>query len=220
MKIVITDGMHEADYIISMYNTKGNEVVVINDDEEACKYLSTRSGLPVMLGKSTRETDLKAAGAEDADLFIAMGKNDMINYVACKTAKQLLGAKRCIATVLNPKNVEIFKKLGVDSAMSSTYLLGEHIRNAASIENLMNTLSIEGSKVIIIEFRITSDLQICNMTLKDISVSDLCTVSMVTRNEHSIIPNGNTKLLKDDKVLVVTTEENREQIVAVFQRKA
>lgn len=220
MKIVITDGMHEADYIIGMYNTRDNDIIVINESEEACKYLSVSNGIPVMKGKATRESDLKEAGAEDADLFIALSKSDMNNYVACKTAKQLLGAKRCIATVINPKNVELFKKLGVDSVLSSTYMLGESIRNAASIENLMNTLSLEDSKVIIIDIKITDSQRVCGKTLKELNISNLCTVSMITRNEKSIIPNGNTMLMKDDKVLVVTTEENRETIVSVFQRKA
>ena len=220
MKIVITDGMHEADYIIGMYNTRENDIIVLNESEEACKYLSVSNGIPVMKGKCTRETDLREAGAEDADLFIALSKNDMNNYVACKTAKMLLGVKKCIATVVNPKNVEMFKKLGVDSVISSTYMLGESIRNAASIESLMKTLSLEDSQVVIMEIGITENLRVCNKTLKELNISNLSTVSMITRNQKSIIPNGNTMLMKDDKVLVVTTEENRETITSVFQRKA
>ena len=109
MKLVIADGMHEADYIISLFNTKHNELIVINEDEYACKYLSLNNDIPVMKGRCTRENELREAGAENCDLFIALSEDDYKNYVACRTAKDLLGAKRCIATVINPKNVEIFK---------------------------------------------------------------------------------------------------------------
>ena len=143
----------------------------------------------------------------------------MTNYVACKTAKQLLGAKRCIATVVNPKNVEVFRKLGIDSVLSSTYLLGEQIRNAASIENLINTLSLEDNKIIILEVRITPDLSVEGKTLKEINISDIGSISTVTRNQKVIIPNGNTELKANDKVLIVTTEESREAVTKVFQRK-
>jgi trk system potassium uptake protein TrkA len=219
MKIVIADGMHEADYIISKYNSKANDLIVINEQEDACKYLSVSNGIPVMCARCTRESDLREAGAEDADLFIALSKNDMTNYVACKTAKQLLGAKRCIATVVNPKNVEVFRKLGIDSVLSSTYLLGEQIRNAASIENLINTLSLEDNKIIILEVRITPDLSVEGKTLKEINISDIGSISTVTRNQKVIIPNGNTELKANDKVLIVTTEESREAVTKVFQRK-
>ena len=219
MKIVIADGMNEADYIISMYNTRQNDLVVINSSEDACHYLSSRNGIPVMMGKPTRENDLREAGAEDADLFLALSKNDMDNYVACQIAKKQLNAKKCIATVLNPKNVEVFKKLGVDSAVSSSYLLGEQIRNAASIENLINTLSLEDNKIKIIEMKITADQDVCGRSLKEISISSKGSVSTVTRGQKVIIPNGNTVLQANDKVLVVTTEENRESIISIFQRK-
>ncbi len=218
-KIVITDGMHEADYIISMYNNRKNNLIVINGDEDACRYLSTNNGIPVMHGISSRERDLREAGAEDADLFIALSENDMDNYVACKTAKQLLGAKRCIATVINPKNVEVFRRLGVDSVVCSTYLLSEQIRSSASVENLINSLSLEDNKIIILELRITEGLSVQGKTLKDINISNLGSVSAIMRADKTIIPKGNTELLDGDKVLVVTSEEYRNRIVNLFQRK-
>ncbi|MBQ4253856.1 MAG: TrkA family potassium uptake protein, partial [Erysipelotrichaceae bacterium] len=141
------------------------------------------------------------------------------NYVACKTAKQLLEARRCIATVINPKNVEVFRRLGVDSVVCSTYLLSEQIRSSASVENLINSLSLEDNKIIILELRITEGLSVQGKTLKDINISNLGSVSAIMRADKTIIPNGNTELLDGDKVLVVTSEENRNRIVNLFQRK-
>lgn len=220
MKIVITDGLHEADYIISTYKSRNNDLIIINSSEEACKYLSVNNDVSVVFGKPTRENDLRDAGAEDADLLIALSKNDMDNYIICKTAKQLLNVKKVIATVLNPKNVDVFKRLGVDSAVSATYLLGEQIRNAASIENLINTLSLEENKIIILELKISADLRVRGKTLKDLNVSDKGSISTIVRGQKIIIPNGNTELLENDKVLIVTTEENHEEMLAIFQRKA
>ncbi|MBR0385619.1 MAG: TrkA family potassium uptake protein [Erysipelotrichaceae bacterium] len=220
MKIVITDGLHEADYIISKYKNRNNNLVVVNGSEEACRYLSSRNGIPVMLGKATREKDLREAGAENADLFIALSENDMENYVVCQTAKKLLGAKRCVTVVINPKNVEVFRRLGIDSVLSSTYLLGEQVRNAASIENMLNTLTLEDDRIVIIEFKITPDLMVCGQTLRDINIADKGMISSVIRGSKTIIPNGNTCLETDDKILVVTTEDNRDEITDMMQRKA
>ena len=65
MKIVIADGFHEADYIISLFNTKFNDLVVINEDEDVCRYLSESNDIPVMHGRCTRANELKEAGAEN-----------------------------------------------------------------------------------------------------------------------------------------------------------
>ena len=219
MKIVIADGKHEADYIISMYNNRKNDIIVINQDEDTCRFLSTQNNIPVMRGNPTRISDLQLAGAENADLFIALAESDHENYVACKLAKKFMGAKRCIATAVNPKNVDAFRNLGIDSVLSSTYLLGEQIRNAASIENLIRTLSLDNDEIVITEFKITSDMFVCDQTLKEINISDIASVSSIVRNSKGIIPNGNTRLLAGDKILVVTTHNNSNKVMKVFQRK-
>ena len=219
MKIVIADGRHEADYIISMYNTKKNDLIVINPDEDICRYLSASNHIPVMRGIPTRESDLRMAGAENADLFIALSENDINNYVACKLAKKFLGAKRCIATAINPKNVDAFRSMGIDIVMSSTYMLGEQIRDTASVENLIQSLSLDNDEINLLEIRITSDLYVCDRSLKEINISDIGSVSSIVRNRKGIIPNGNTVLLNNDKVLVVTTQANRNKVMKILQRK-
>ena len=219
MKIVIADGLHEADYLIHLFNSKNNDLVIINEDEDNCRYLSINNDIPVVKGRCTRKSDLVEAGAENCDLFIALSDDDYKNYVACKTAKALINAKRCVATVVNPKNVSIFKQLGIDTVVCATYLLGEYIHNFTSIENMINMMSLENEKIIIAEIRINKDLDVEGKTLQQISISDLGTVSSVIRNGKTIIPNGQTQIKENDKVLIVTTLENKSKIADIFQRK-
>ncbi len=219
MKIVIADGFHEADYIISLFNTRHNDLVVLNEDEYVCEYLSLKNDIPVMRGKATRRTDLREAGAENCDLFISLSEDDYKNYVACKMAKVTMNAKRCIATVINPKNVALFRELGIDMAMSSSYLLGERIKNLTSVENLVNSLSIENEHIFIDEIMIKEDLTVTGKTLAEINISDLGSVASIIRNDNALIPNGQMTLNDGDKVLIVTTAENRNKVISIFQRK-
>ena len=62
-------------------------------------------------------------------------------------------------------------------------------------------------------------MNICDKTLKDINISDIASVSSIVRNGKGIIPNGNTQLLTDDKILVVTTHNNKDRVMKIFQRK-
>ena len=218
MKVVIADGFHEADYIINLFNSKVNDLVVINENEDIAHYLSLNNDIPVMIGHCTKESDLIEAGAQDCDLFIALSEDDYKSYVACKTAK-MIGAKRVIATVINPKKVKIFKDLGIDMVVCSTYLLGEHIHNLTSIENMVNSLSLEDEKVSILEIRINDELAVTGKTLAEINISEYGIISSIMRAGKAIIPNGQSEILAGDTVLIVTTSENRNMIIDTFKRK-
>ncbi|MBQ6334612.1 MAG: TrkA family potassium uptake protein [Erysipelotrichaceae bacterium] len=219
MKIVIADGYNEADYMISLFNNRHNELIVINEDEDTCRYLSQNNNIPVMYGRCTRFNELEEAHAENADLFIVLSNDDYKNYVACKTAKQLFGVKRCIATVANPKNVTIFKQLGIDSAVCSTYLLGQRVKDITSVDNLISSLSIEDDKIIIVELVVTNDLEICGKTIADINIAAMGNISSVIHDGNALIPNGQTVMNENDRILIVTTHENKNRILNILRKK-
>lgn len=219
MKIVISNGKQDADYIVSMYKENKNKVIVINDDEEICKYISKKNHIDVVLGDSTKEYDLKIAQIDNADCFIALSENDITNYVACKMAKKIFNVKRCIAIVTNPKNVSIFKQLGIDNCVSSTYLLAQSIKNEASMESMIKTLSLEDDNVIISEVVIQNDNYICNKKLKDLIFPINSSICCIYRYPHIIIPNGNTEIKSLDKLFIVSSPEAKNKVFELIQRK-
>ncbi len=219
MKVVIADGRHEADYLISVYKSRKNELIVINKDQSFCQYLSKKNRINIFRGNSTKEFDLRMANIENCDLFISLAERDVDSYVSCKMAKNIFNAKKCVATVINPINVELFQKLGVDVAISSTYLLAETIKAKSSYEQLIKTLSLEDDKIVISEIVIEESFKIANKSLKEIKLPEFVSVSCVYRYPHVIIPNGNTVLMPKDKVLVVTTKENQEKIINLISTK-
>ncbi|MDO4199086.1 MAG: TrkA family potassium uptake protein [Erysipelotrichaceae bacterium] len=218
MKIVIVEGNHEADYIIDMYKSSKNDLIVINSDIETCQYLSAKNDIPVIHGHPTKEDDLVSAGVNGADLFITLSEDDMDNYVACKTAKELCGVKRCIAMVINPKNVRNFKELGIDSVLCSTYILGQRIKDEAKTKETISSVTMENNEVVMLEIIITADKELCGKSLSETNISDIASISCVYRHHKAIIPNGMTVISDQDKLFVVTTKENEEKVVEIFQR--
>ena len=61
--------------------------------------------------------------AEAADAIVAVTADDEDNLIALQMAKRHFNVKKTIARVNNPSNVEIFKTLGVDEAVSATEVL-------------------------------------------------------------------------------------------------
>ncbi len=212
MRIVIAGGNQEADYIIGEFNKPKNPISVINPDMNVCKYLSKNNHINVICGKINKEFDLGCAQINDADLFIALSDDDVKNYIACKMAKIMFNVKKTIASVRNPKNVTVFKELGIDSVISSTYLLGETIKSELSIENMINTLAFEDNKILVSEFEIKKNYKIIGKSLKDITFPKNTSVACIYRSTGMIIPNGETIIELGDKVLMVSSANDQKKV--------
>ncbi|MBO4541370.1 MAG: NAD-binding protein, partial [Bacilli bacterium] len=72
MKIVIAGGHHEAEYIVSMFHKKDNELVIINPSRDEANLIMKRENLPVYIGAPWKDHVLEEAGASNADIFIAL----------------------------------------------------------------------------------------------------------------------------------------------------
>ena len=219
MKIVVAGGKQEADYIISQFNLKKNKVFVINPDLDTCEYLSKNNHINVYYGKINKQFDLGMAQIDNADLFIALSDDDVKNYISCQMAKLIFNCQKTICAVKNPKNVDVFKKLGIDSVISSTYLLAETIKSELSIEKMMTTLSFENNKIIVTEVEIKRGFKIVGQALKDIDFPKNTSVCCVYRSTGMVIPNGETVIEEGDKVLVVSSFNDQKLVTKMINEK-
>lgn len=131
MRILIAGGRSRTDYLIESLKKSGNEVVAINGDHAWCEYLSSRHDAAVVYGDATKRYVLDDADIEGFDLVIAMCDNDADNLVVCDMARRYFGIDHAVCTVYNPRNVAVFKKLGISSAISATYMVSRLIEQAS-----------------------------------------------------------------------------------------
>jgi len=217
MKIVIANGKHEADFIIKMFKNQAKELIVINSDRSYADYISKSNKIPVYVGDPYKRFVLEDTNVSGADIFIALGDKDADNYATCILAKKDFAVKKCICTVVNPKNVDIFKKLGIDSVISSTYLLANSIKSATSLEDVIKTLSIEEDKIVLTEIVILPKYGIADQKIMDINFPKNATISCIYREPHVIIPNGSTIIKPKDKLVVISTPSDQEGIIKFIQ---
>lgn len=218
MKIVIANGTHEADFIIQKFKQERHELIVINSDPYFAEYISASNHISVFLGDPTKDYSLSDANVRGADLLIALSNNDIDNYVTCITAKRKFGVKRVFSKVGNPKRVDLFKSLGIDNAISSTYLLGESIKNESILESLVRTLTFENDRIAITEILVKPDYAIANHEIKEIDIPKDVNISCIFRTPDVIIPYGNTKILAGDKLFVVSTTEDQSKVLEFIQQ--
>ena len=218
MKIIIAGGDTNAEYLIKLYKkNKKNEVIVINPDAVSADRLSDACHIKVWHREPWSRIALEGANAFDADVFIALCKKDTDNLVSCLLAKRIFNAKKTICVVDDPKNVDYFKALGVDSVISSTYLLAQSVMSESSVESLTKTLSIDNDKVIVVEKTILSKYAICGRFIKDIRFPKYASIACIYRQVQIIIPSGSVMIEPKDTLVMITAPANANALVRYIE---
>lgn len=123
MYVIVVGGGTVGYYLSRDLVDRGHEVTLIERDAKRADWLETQLGSIVVRGDGCEVRFLAQTGIERADAIIAVTADDEDNLIALQMAKKHFRVKKTIARVNNPTNVEIFKMLGVDEAVSATDVL-------------------------------------------------------------------------------------------------
>jgi trk system potassium uptake protein TrkA len=93
----------------------GWQVVIMDRTTAAFDRLPSTFGGTALRGDGTDEDTLRRAGAEGADLFLALTEGDNRNIMAAQLGQEVLGAVRTVAKVNDPVRAEAYALLGIAS---------------------------------------------------------------------------------------------------------
>jgi trk system potassium uptake protein TrkA len=116
--------------------------------------------------------------------------------------------------VNNPKNIKIFEKLGVDSAVSSTSFIVDIIEKEVFISGLRSLTTI--GNISINEIKIHSGFSAEDRQIKELQLPKECIIISIIRNNELIIPGGSTILRKDDELIIVLKRGDEKKLEKVF----
>jgi trk/ktr system potassium uptake protein len=91
----------------------GWQVVIIDRTTAAFDRLPSTFGGTALRGDGTDEDTLRRAGAEGADLFLALTEGDNRNIMAAQLGQEALGAGRTVAKINDPVRAEAYAHLGI-----------------------------------------------------------------------------------------------------------
>jgi trk system potassium uptake protein len=208
MFVVIAGGGKVGFYLAKELVEQGHEVVVIEQNARRVGEIETDLGTIVMHGDAAETTVLKEAGTERADLVVAVTGDDEDNLVICQVAKVRFHAGRTIARINNPKNAEIFQKLGIDDTVSATDVVLQVIEQEIPRQHLTPLLRLRNSDAEIVEAIISDGSTVAGHRLKDIKLPSPATIAVVLREGNAIFPDPETPILIGDHVIAFTTSQN------------
>jgi trk system potassium uptake protein len=220
MNIIIVGGGKLGYYLVKSLTPEKHRLTLIDEDLEHCKKIANELsdlGITIVNGDGTDVGCLGDAGIEHADLLIAVTGEDEDNLVACLLAKNYFPVPRTIARVNNPKNINIFKQLGVDSVVSSTALISDIIELEIDWTYADSLLSQHAADVRIKEFSIRRHATAAGKRIADLGLAAGIIVIGLIHNRQYIVPDGATQLLAGDIVVVLANEEKTQALAGIFQ---
>jgi trk system potassium uptake protein TrkA len=111
----------------------GHQVIVIDTSTSAFDRLPGTFGGDAVRGDGTDEDTLRRAGAEDADLFVALTEGDNRNVMASQLAAEALGAKQVIAKINDPLRADAYADLGL-ATLCRTNLMASAVSEYLGLE--------------------------------------------------------------------------------------
>jgi len=112
--------------LATSFDQAGHEVIILDLTSRAFDRLPSTFRGTALRGDGTDEDILRRAGADDADLFIAMTEGDNRNVMAAQLAQEALGAKKVIAKINDPVRANAYADLGI-AALCRTNLMADAV---------------------------------------------------------------------------------------------
>lgn len=219
MYIIIVGGGKVGYYLAKTLAPEKHSIVLIEADFGLCEKIAFELidlGISLIHGDGTDINYLKDAEIEKADILIAVTGHDQNNLVVCQLAKNYFGVQRTIARVNNPKNINVFKHLGVDSVVSSTAHIADIIEQEVDWVSINRMLSEKVGDVRIREFPVAAGSHAAGKTIESMNLPKGTILISIIREKEAIIPNGQTSVFAGDSVIMLTNEGNMENVLGYF----
>jgi trk system potassium uptake protein TrkA len=214
--ILIIGGGKVGYYLAKTMIQGRHKVGIIEKDSNRCNYIVNDIQAVIINGDGTDIEVLEDAGTEEADYVVAVTGKDQENLVVCQLAKKYFKVPQTIARVNNPKNQEIFKKLGVDATISSTGAAAQLIENELPIYDIKTLSLFQNSDVEIIETELKTGCPVVNLPIRKLDLPEECVLIAVIRNNKVFFPKGDTVLQCKDKVFALAKHDSVHQLKTIL----
>ena len=221
MYIVINGGGKIGSYLARVLLQSGNDVAVIEENLQTADRLSVelQGRYLVIHGDGCDSKYQEDAGIRRADVFVATTGQDDDNLVSCEIAQRVFNVPRCIARVNNPKNLRIFKEVGIE-CVSSTTLIANMIEEEALLCSVSVVSSLTHGNVALAEVVVPrmrnhpNDVGVLSSTIPLPENSLIAAVA--TRDDVQVV-NDDTVLFPGDKAVIVADNEVLNEVRLVFK---
>ncbi|MCC7077950.1 MAG: NAD-binding protein [Acidimicrobiia bacterium] len=196
-----------------------HEVLLIEQDPDVVELQSARTveGVNWFCADACEVSSLHECELEKADVLVAVTGDDEDNLVISLLAKMEFAIGRVIARVNHPKNEWLFNETwGVDIPVSTPQLITAFVEEAVSVGTLVRLLQLEGGQARLVEITLAPDSPAIGQAVADLDTPRDSTFVAIVRDDHVVVPRGDTVFAVGDEVLALVTPDSEDAIRTVL----
>ena len=211
MYVLIGGGGKVGYYLAEELIRANHEVLIVEQDPSRVRIINDEIEDAVIEGDCCEVATLDRAGIARADLVIAVTGDDEDNLVSCMIARRR-GAGRIIARINDPRNEELFKRLGFETTISATQAILAQIEIELPVTDMVPLLQLQ-SGLEVVEMRLPVNSPAAGRAVRNILLPPESLITLIVDERGSPrIPDGNTVVNAGDALVLVTRREGVESL--------
>jgi trk system potassium uptake protein TrkA len=224
---VIVCGAGQVGYgIAERLAAERNDVSVIDTSAHLIQVVRDTLDVRGFVGHGSHPDVLEAAGAQQADMIIAVTLYDEVNIVACEIAHALFNVPTKIARIrasayLQPQYQDLFARehMPIDVIISPEQEVGEMVLRRIALPGATDVVRFADNKILMVGIECLEDCPIINTPLNQLTelFPNLASVVVaVVRQGNLFIPRSADQLLAGDIAYVVTQKDQVRRTLGLF----
>ncbi len=213
--VVLLGAEQITSYISGWLERRNIPVRIIESNIFKAKEFAQKSTSLILRGDITSEELFSEANVKEANYFAALTKDDEINIIACSLAKEA-GAKHVISLCRKPHYFPLTQKIGIDTVIMPYPIISEEIHRYLKKKRALALIPIENEQAQIWELKLTRKSKVIRKSLSSLKLPEQLIVGAIVRNEQLIIPGGETRLLPEDRVIIISLPGQEKIIEKLF----
>ena len=226
MKIIILGAGQVGGTLAEHLAGEANDITVVDTDADRLRALGDRLDIRTVHGRGSFPTVLRQAGAEDADMLVAVTNSDETNMVACQVAYTLFHTPTKIARVresayLTRAGLFDNDAIPVDVLISPEQVVTNYIKRLIEYPGALQVIDFAGGKAQLVAVKAYYGGPLVGQQLRQIRqhMPKVDTrVAAIFRRDRPILPRGDTVIEADDEVFFIAAREDIRAVMSELRR--
>ncbi len=226
MKILILGAGQVGSSLAENLASEANDITIVDSNDKTLQQLQDRLDLRTIQGHASHPDIMRAAGAEDADMLVAVTDSDETNMVACQVAATIFHTPTKIARVraveyLDYKNLFTPEALPIDFLISPEQLITDYIKRLIEHPGALQVLDFADGRVQLVGVKayyggplVGHELR----TLREHMPNVDTRVAAIYRRDRAILPEGHTVIEADDEVFFIAATKDIRAVMSELRR--
>ena len=226
MNIIICGAGRVGFTIAKILSEQNHSITVIDQSSEDIQKIDDTLDVKGIVGKATYPSILEKANASEADMIIAVTRNDEINMLICQIAFSIFKVPKKIARIrsqdyLNPKFTTVYNKenLPIDVIISPEIEIAKSLQRKLEAPGALDNVPFADNKIRLLEILINKTCPLINIKLNELTKKFPtlnANIMGAIRNDKFIILKKNDVMLEEDKVYVIISAPQMQETLNAF----